>query len=62
MKLARDGATDLLTIPSVCIGPETAADAAAAGFRTLAVSPSPSAAALATTTARALALVPQEIA
>jgi uroporphyrinogen-III synthase len=60
--LGRDVMNDVLSIPSICIGPETAAEAAAAGFRILAISPSPSAAAIAATTARALALVPQEIA
>jgi uroporphyrinogen-III synthase len=49
------------SFPAVCIGPETADQARAAGFRVLAVSPTPDPAALATTTARVLALQPAEI-
>ncbi|MEO8570949.1 MAG: hydroxymethylbilane synthase [Chloroflexota bacterium] len=52
---------DVRTIPCVCIGPETADEARAAGFRTLAVSPTPDAASLAAATARFLAFEPQEI-
>jgi uroporphyrinogen-III synthase len=59
--LGRDESIDVLSIPSVCIGPETADEARAAGFRILAVSPIPDSAALAAATARALALQPQEI-
>jgi uroporphyrinogen-III synthase len=46
----------------VCIGPETADDARAAGFRILAVAPTPDAATLAETTASALALEREETA
>jgi uroporphyrinogen-III synthase len=59
--LGRNEAIDVVSIPSVCIGPETADEARAAGFRMLAVSPSPDSAALAAATARALTLQPQEI-
>ena len=59
--LGRDESIDVLSIPSVCIGPATADEAHTAGFRVLAVSPTPDWAALASTTARALALEPQEI-
>ena len=59
--LGRDESIDVLALPCVCIGPETADEASRAGFRVLAVSPAPDAAALAAATARALALVPQEI-
>jgi len=59
--LGRDISIDVLSILSVCIGPETADEARATGFQVLAVSPTPDAAALATATARALALQPQEI-
>jgi len=52
---------DVGSIPSVCIGPETAAEARDAGFSVMAVSPTPEAAALAITTARALAAQLQEI-
>ncbi len=52
---------DVGSIPSVCIGPETAAEARDAGFSVMAVSSTPEAAALATTTARALAAQLQEI-
>ena len=60
VKLGRDERIDVLSIPSMCIGPETADEARAAGFRILAVSPTPDSAALAAATARALAQ-PQEI-
>jgi hydroxymethylbilane synthase len=53
---------DVRSMPAVCIGPETADVARAAGFRILAVSPTRDAVALAATTARALSLKPQEIA
>jgi uroporphyrinogen-III synthase len=61
VKLGRDESIDVLSIPSVCIGPETADEARAAGFQVLAVSPVPDSIALAAATARALALQPQEI-
>ena len=52
---------DVCTIPCVCIGPETADEARAAGFRTLAVSANPNAASLVAATVRFLAFEPQEI-
>jgi hydroxymethylbilane synthase len=58
--LARAESLDIAAIPSVCIGPETAADARRAGFSVLAVSVRPEAAALATTTAAALPAQPKE--
>lgn len=61
VKLGRDESVDVLSIPSVCIGPETADEARAAGFRILAVSATSDSAALAAATARALYLQPQEI-
>jgi hydroxymethylbilane synthase len=61
VKLGRDESIDVLSIPSVCIGPETADAARAAGFQILAVSLAPDSVALAAATARALALQPQEI-
>ncbi|MEO5940110.1 MAG: hydroxymethylbilane synthase, partial [Candidatus Limnocylindrales bacterium] len=51
---------DVRAIACVCIGPETAAEARAAGFRILTVSPTPDAASLAAATARFLAFEPQE--
>lgn len=45
---------DVRGVPAVCIGPETADEARAAGFRILAVSPSPDPTAIAMTTANAL--------
>jgi hydroxymethylbilane synthase len=60
--LGRDESIDILSMPCVCIGPETAEVARAAGFRILAVAPTPDSAALAAATARALALEPEEIA
>lgn len=54
MALAGAEATDLRSIPAVSIGPETAAAAAGAGFRVIAVSPTPDAATLAAVTADAL--------
>jgi hydroxymethylbilane synthase len=59
--LAQHESLDALSLPCVCIGPETADEARAAGFRILAVAATPDSAALATTTAGALALLPQEI-
>jgi hydroxymethylbilane synthase len=59
--LGRQESIDVLSIPAVCIGPETADAARTAGFRILAVAPSPDPAALAATTAEALALQPQEM-
>jgi hydroxymethylbilane synthase len=61
VELGRDESIDALAIPAVCIGPETADEARAAGFQILAVSPAPDSVALAAATARALALQPQEI-
>ena len=61
VKLARYESVDVLSIPSACIGPETADEAHGAGFQILAVSPVPDSVALAAATARALALQPQEI-
>jgi uroporphyrinogen-III synthase len=46
---------DVRCIPSICIGPETADEARAAGFRILATSAIPESAALAATSAAALA-------
>lgn len=48
------------SLSAVCIGPETAGEALAAGFRVLAVSPTPDGAALAAATAGALVFQPQE--
>jgi len=58
--LGRDEGIDVLSIQSVCIGPETADEARAAGFRILAVSSTADSAALAATTARAFFIQPQE--
>jgi uroporphyrinogen-III synthase len=58
--LGRDESIDVVSIPAVCIGPETADEARAAGFRILAVSPTPDAVALAAATTRALAWTPRE--
>lgn len=59
--LARAERLDVASIPSVCIGPETAAEARNAGFSVMAVSASPEATTLAATTARVLAAQLQEI-
>jgi uroporphyrinogen-III synthase len=61
VRLAADESIDVLSIPSVCIGPETADAARAAGFPVLAISPEPDSAALAAATAQALTPQPQEI-
>ena len=50
------------SVPAVCIGPETADEVRAAGFRVIAVSPTPDAVALAAATSRALLAPPQEAA
>ncbi len=60
MSLGQAESIDVLSIPAVCIGPETADRARAAGFRILAVSPTPDSAALAAATATALARQPEE--
>jgi hydroxymethylbilane synthase len=62
VSLGRAESIDVLSMPAICIGPETADEARAAGFQILAISPAPDSPALAATTARALALTPQEIA
>ncbi|MBF8290016.1 MAG: uroporphyrin-III C-methyltransferase, partial [Chloroflexi bacterium] len=54
LELGRREAIDVLTIPAVCIGSETAAEAARSGFRVAGVSPSPDPWALAETTAVAI--------
>jgi uroporphyrinogen-III synthase len=59
--LAGSDHLDLGPIPAVCIGPETARAATAAGFRVVAVSPAQDAATLARTTADVLSRQPQEI-
>jgi hydroxymethylbilane synthase len=59
--LGRSESLDVRTIPCVCIGPETADEARAAGFRILAVSPAPDLVSLAAATARFLVVQPQEI-
>jgi uroporphyrinogen-III synthase len=58
--LGRAESVDVVSIPSVCIGPETADEARAAGFRVLAVSTLPTSAALAAATARVLLATPLE--
>ncbi len=60
--LAAAESLDIGSIPAVCIGPETADAARAAGFRVVAVAPTPDSAALAAATAGALALKPRETA
>ncbi len=52
--LARSEGLDVVSIPAICIGPETATAARSAGFTTIAVSTEPGAAALASTAAQAL--------
>ena len=62
VSLGQQESIEVHSIPAVCIGPETADDARAAGFRILAVAPTPDAATLAETTASALALEREETA
>jgi hydroxymethylbilane synthase len=59
--LGREASIDVLSIPCVCIGPATADEARAAGFRILSVSPTADSVALASATARVLAVQSQEI-
>jgi hydroxymethylbilane synthase len=54
VRLAQDECVDVVSIPCICIGPETAEEARAAGFRILAVSPTPESAGIAATTAQTL--------
>jgi uroporphyrinogen-III synthase len=56
LSLGHQESIDMRSLPAVCIGPETADEARAAGFRILSVSPTPDAAAFAAATADALAL------
>ena len=60
LSLAKAESIDVRSIPAVCIGPETADEARAAGFQILAVAPTPDATALAVATATALARHPEE--
>ncbi len=60
LSLGHEESIDVRSLPAMCIGPETAAEARAAGFRILAVSATPDAGALAEATADALALQLQE--
>jgi len=60
MSLAAAASVDVTSIPAVCIGPGTAGEARAAGFRLIVVSPSPDAAGLAAASARAVAAQSQE--
>jgi uroporphyrinogen-III synthase len=60
LSLGEAESIDVRSFPAVCIGPETADEARAAGFRILAISPTPTSSALATSTASALALQLQE--
>ena len=60
MTLAAAASVDVTSVPAVCIGPETADVARAAGFRLVLVSPSPDAAGLAATSARAVEATVQE--
>jgi hydroxymethylbilane synthase len=53
--LAGAESLDVTSIPSVCIGPETAATALAAGFAVIEISATPDVASLATATAQAIA-------
>jgi hydroxymethylbilane synthase len=60
MSLGHAESIDVRSLPAVCIGPETADEARAAGFRILAVSAAPNSAALAAATARATTRQPEE--
>lgn len=61
LALGRAESIDVLSLPCVCIGPDTAGAARAAGFRILDIAPTTDSSALAAATARALARQPQEI-
>jgi hydroxymethylbilane synthase len=60
VRLAAAASVDVASIPAVCIGPETADEARAAGFRLIVVSPTPDVAGLAAASARAVAATSQE--
>jgi len=60
LALGQVDSIDVRSYQAACIGPETAAEARAAGFQVLAVSPTPDSDALAAATATALALQAQE--
>jgi uroporphyrinogen-III synthase len=61
VSLGQADSIEVRSFPAVCIGPETADEARAAGFEILAVAPTPDSAALAAATARVLTFQPQEI-
>ena len=60
IRLAATASVDVTSIPAVCIGPETADEARAAGFRLVVVSPSPDVAGLAAASARAVEVTLKE--
>ena len=60
VRLAAAASVDVASIPAVCIGPETADEARAAGFRLIVISPTSDAAGLAAACARAVAATSQE--
>jgi uroporphyrinogen-III synthase len=55
LSLGQAESIDVRSFPAVCIGPETADEARAAGFRILAVASAPDSATVAAATATALA-------
>lgn len=59
--LARDTSTDILSVPTVCIGRETVEAAMAAGFEVAAIATTPDPAALAAATAAAIVRQPEKI-
>lgn len=61
VSLAGAEGIEVTSIPAICIGPETAAEARRAGFHVLAEAPMRDAASLAATTVQTLAAQPQEI-
>jgi len=60
LSLAPAASIDVRSFPAVCIGPATADEARASGFRVLAISPIPTSSALAAATVEALARQLQE--
>jgi uroporphyrinogen-III synthase len=60
LAIGRAAGCDVGAIPAICLGPETAREARALGFRVVAVAPVPDVASLALTTATALVAELQE--